>query len=137
MIPLTDEERNAVYDSIEHWQRDILEPFLHGAIGVTGPCGPMFIYSTSDGDFDYNYIKDRDDYCPLCALMYSKNTGCGKCPYYRMYGESCDGGIVLHHNYSVASWKRFHSHPTRLNAEAMIAELRAIVDWQPDPRKKA
>ncbi len=116
-MKLTDEERTALEQSIDHWQNDIINKFVGGNIIkwlVNGFGHHKFWWVNSKEN-----AKIHGDSCPLC-IMFNRN--CHTCcPYYKYYGNSCDNCLDGH-------WYKFSRNLTKENAIAMRDALQAILD---------
>ena len=104
-MSITKEQRiKAIEDSIKHWEEDIVKPLQEGRIILRG----------LRWEDNYEEVKCKDDFCPLCNLYYVEELcDCTDCPLI-----SCGAG---------STWRRFGINPCLKTAQAMVYELRAIL----------
>jgi len=97
----TPEERKAIEESYDHWDKDMVIPISReGASRFAGhyPCGGAD--------------------CALCKI--SSDVYCNQCPYLRFYGKTCGSSGMHWYN-----WKR---NPSPETAIAMRDALKKLLE---------
>lgn len=117
-IQLTNEEIEAVKDSIKHWEKDIRDRFKKGdsIIGTSTP----FIWSS-----DSSIVMMYEENCALCLLVKWKNSSgykfCMNCAYFKKYRITCT-------DLKKGKWNKFRDNPTLKNCNKMIEALENILE---------
>ena len=111
------EIKQAIQDSVEHWQRDIIEELEKGreierGVGVPWEGGTLLLWKDTGEAVDC-----YDDDCALCQL---EGYGCVNCPYYIFYEFRCSD--VEGH------WTAFDDEPNLENAKAMKQSLQKLLN---------
>ncbi len=123
-MKLTEEEKKAAEESIEHWKKDILLRFLDGDTILstwTTPAGANYgqirkLNWVSDG----KEVKCFSEQCKLCALYLTREVLCGACLYAKKHGFPCTA--------PGEAWAGFINNPTQGTCENMISALEAILE---------
>jgi len=110
-MKLTQAERKALQESINHWQEDIINKF----VGENSIARISSLYWKKSKKI----VDCYSDSCPLCRKYFGiLGYACMDCPYCKFYNKKC---TFLH-------WRSFNEIPTKENAIAMRDSLQAILD---------
>lgn len=101
---IVSQQREALINSINHWQIDIIDKFEVGHF--------VIISGYNDHWNDNSNIQDKTKYCSLCYVYYT----CQYCPYTQYYGYNC--------NQLKSHWNTWRRH---LNLETAIAMKDALI----------
>ena len=112
-MTLTPEGRQAVIDSIEHWNRDIVAELEKGR-KIRACC-----WLDTDAP-----VPMSAWHCPLCKMCRMSIQGCvdcSRCPYVNKYFNPCDDED------NEEAWAVFRNEPTLAHARAMVKKLEGIL----------
>jgi hypothetical protein len=103
---------NAINESIEHWETDILQPLLEGDELVPDNSGSLLWTSTC------LLVPIGRCACSLCNLFYWKENTCENCPLFKAGKGCCENN---------STYDKFYKKPTIKNAKAMIKALKDLL----------
>ena len=103
-----------IEESIQHWEKDILEPLLQGRKII-------FTYNLDSlvWEDDNTLVPCCSGSCPLCQAYMDSDFSCDKCPYKIQYGNVCGK--------KGESWYQFYLTPNIETAKAMIEKLKYLL----------
>ena len=113
----TKEERQAIKDSITHWENDVVKPLKRGHKIIRNDDGLVW----EDTLIPVKYAADD---CALCVYTESRDNH-SECPYVKFYGVDCDDNkweIVKE-----GHWRTFVINPNLKTAQAMVRALKRML----------
>jgi len=116
----TKQEKEAILLSIEHWERDIIEPLRNGE-EIIRDINPLYLQRLVWGSTTRRVPCFSMD-CELCRKYYCvrvKPGRIGLCPYVKFHCKSCED--------SGSPWMNFFLNPTLETACVMRDTLKAIL----------
>jgi len=121
-MKLTTKERELLEESIEHWNKDIIDNFTIHNKTICEFASTLW----NDGSL----ICDFELYCPLCIKYMRHNIRgvCTRCPYFKFYKINCDYHNKFELNGKKGHWYAWRMNKTLESAIAMRNALQRIVD---------